>query len=225
MSILTSLEGSAHQVKSGRRGFQEGPLWRSGGSRLTLPSGCCVDGLSPFGPHLEWVLREHSDGVRVRFQAVKVPIFFGFPVESPTKKANHLKALLRGISLSGYGSERFQVRLRRLSEYGSVAYLVERPTRETRAEQYSDTVLNTSYVETCSFWSAFNEDAIEGRVGQARTGGTRVRPLLRNMVHPSSRYHALFRETQTCLWKMAESIASLCCDSYDIRCVFAQAFL
>ena len=31
--------------------------------------------------------------------------------------------------------------MRRLSEYGSVAYLVERPTGETRAEQYSDTVL------------------------------------------------------------------------------------
>ena len=28
-----------------------------------------------------------------------------------------------------------------LSEYGSVAYLVERPTLETQAEQYSDTVL------------------------------------------------------------------------------------
>ena len=87
-----------------------------------------------------------SDGVRVRFrvrfQAVKVPIFGGYPVENPTKKANRLKALLRGISLSEYGLERFRVRLRRLSEYGSVAYLVERPTRETRAEQYSDTVLS-----------------------------------------------------------------------------------
>ena len=73
---------------------------------------------------------------------MKVPIFGGFPVENPTKKANRLKALLRGISLSEYGSEGFRVRLRRLSEYGSVAYLVERPTRETRAEQYSDTVLS-----------------------------------------------------------------------------------
>ena len=86
-----------------------------------------------------------SDGVRVRFlvrfQAVKVPIFGGFPVENPTKKANRLKALLRAISLSEYGLEGFRVRLRGLSEYGSVAYLVERPTRETRAEQYSDTVL------------------------------------------------------------------------------------
>ena len=35
----------------------------------------------------------------------------------------------------------FRVRLRRLSDYGSVAYLVEKPTRETWAEQYSDTVL------------------------------------------------------------------------------------
>ena len=62
-------------------------------------------------------------------------------VENPTKKANRLKALLRAISLSEYGSEGFRVRLRGLSEYGPVAYLVERPTRETRAEQYSDTVL------------------------------------------------------------------------------------
>ena len=79
--------------------------------------------------------------VRVRFQAVKVPILAGFPVESPTKKANRLNALPRRISLSEYGLERFRVRLRRLSECGSVAYLVERPTQETQAEQYSDTVL------------------------------------------------------------------------------------
>ena len=72
---------------------------------------------------------------------MKVPIFGGLPVENPTKKANRLKALLKGISLSEYGSEVFRVRLRRLSEYGSVAYLVERPTWETRAEQYSDIVL------------------------------------------------------------------------------------
>ena len=58
------------------------------------------------------------------------------------RKQTRVKALLRGISLSEYGSEGFRVRLRRLSEYGSVAYLVERPTRETQAEQYSDTVLN-----------------------------------------------------------------------------------
>ena len=80
-----------------------------------------------------------SDGVRVRFrvrfQAVKVPIFGGFPVESPTKKVNRLKAFLRGISLSEYGSEGLRVRFRRLSEYGSFACLVEGPTRETQAEQ------------------------------------------------------------------------------------------
>ena len=77
----------------------------------------------------------------LRFQVVKVPIFGGFPVESPTNTANRLRALLRGISLSEYSSERFRVRLRRLSEYGSVACLVERPPWETLAEQYSDTVL------------------------------------------------------------------------------------
>ena len=64
-----------------------------------------------------------------------------WPVENPTNTANRLKALLKGISLSKYGSEGFRVWLRRLSEYGSVACLVERPTWETRAEQCSDTVL------------------------------------------------------------------------------------
>ena len=65
-----------------------------------------------------------SDGVRVRFrvrfQAVKIPIFGGLKVENPTKKANRLKALLKGISLSEYGAEGFRVQLRRLPEYGSV---------------------------------------------------------------------------------------------------------
>ena len=48
--------------------------------------------------------------------------------------------LLQGEFLcpTEYSSEGFRVRL---SECGSVAYLTERPTRETRAEQYSDTVL------------------------------------------------------------------------------------
>ena len=85
-----------------------------------------------------------SGGVRARsrvwFQAVKVSIFGGFPVENPTNKATGLKALLTGIALSEYGLEGFRVQLTRLSEY-SVACLVERPTRETQAEQYSDTVL------------------------------------------------------------------------------------
>ena len=44
-------------------------------------------------------------------------------------------------SLVSGTSDGFRVRLRRLSEYGSVAYLIERPTRETQAEQYSDTIL------------------------------------------------------------------------------------
>ena len=63
------------------------------------------------------------------------------PIENPTKKANRPKALLSGLSLSEYGSEGSRVLLRGLSEYGSVAYLVERPTWDTRTEQYSDTVL------------------------------------------------------------------------------------
>ena len=78
----------------------------------------------------------HSEGVRVRFrvrfQTVKVPIFGGFPVENPTKKANRLKALLRAISLSEYGSEGSRVRLRGLSEYGSVAYLVSADCKRGR---------------------------------------------------------------------------------------------
>ena len=83
-----------------------------------------------------------SGSSTVRLQAVKVQIFGGFPVENPTNKATASKLFLRGISSSEYGSDGFRVRLRRLSEYGSVAYLVERPIWETRTEQYSDTVLN-----------------------------------------------------------------------------------
>ena len=78
-------------------------------------------------------------------QAVKVPIHVsGFSLRSPTNKATPFKALLRAISLSEYSSEGFRVRLRRLSEYGSVAYLVERLTQETQAEQYLDTVSSCS---------------------------------------------------------------------------------
>ena len=91
---------------------------------------------------------------------MKVPIFGGFPVENPTKKANRLKALLRVISLSEYGSERFRVRLRRLSEYGSVACLVERPKRETRAEQK----LGHRPKEKTTLWAFFGEmNKIDGR--------------------------------------------------------------
>ena len=111
-------------------------------NNLCLVSRFCMDRRKVVGSRSKQMSKPprghqaNSDGVRVRFrvrfQAVKVPIFGGIPVENPTKKANRLKALLRGISLSEYGPEGFQVRLRRLSEYGSVAYLVERPTRETQ---------------------------------------------------------------------------------------------
>ena len=104
---------------------------------LAPSPGCCSSGsaraVSKTGP-MHHAL-QHSGVVRVRFcvrfQVVKVSLFGGFPVENPTKKATGLKGALTAISLSEYGSERFRVRLRRLSEYGSVAYLVERPTRET----------------------------------------------------------------------------------------------
>ena len=79
---------------------------------------------------------------------MKVPIFGGFPVENPTNK-RLLEALLRGTSLSEYGSKGFRVQSRRLSKYGSVACLVERPTRETLTEQCSDTVLSRPY-ELCN---------------------------------------------------------------------------
>ena len=66
---------------------------------------------------------------------MKVPICGGFSLGNPTKQ---LQTLLGGISVFEYGSEEFQVRL---FEYCSVAYLIERPTQEAQAEQYSDTVL------------------------------------------------------------------------------------
>ena len=66
----------------------------------------------------------------------------GFPLGAQLTKQPP-QALLRGIALSEHGSEGFRVRLRWLSEYASVADLVERPTWETQAEQYPDTVLNS----------------------------------------------------------------------------------
>ena len=72
------------------------------------------------------------------------PNFGGFPVENPTNKANRPQSSSKGnffvrVRFGGVLST-----LKRLSEYGSVACLVERPTWETRAEQYSDTVLETA---------------------------------------------------------------------------------
>ena len=69
------------------------------------------------------------------------PTFWWILSWESNQQSNRLKALLMEISLSEYGSEVFRVRLRRLYEYGSVAYWVERPTRETQAHQYSDTIL------------------------------------------------------------------------------------
>ena len=77
----------------------------------------------------------------------------GQGVENPTKK-QFLQSSSEGISLSKYSSEVFRVRLRRLSEYGSVAYLVERPTWKTRTEQYSDTALRRRSYFTYS-WGFF----------------------------------------------------------------------
>ena len=54
------------------------------------------------------VLTVSEYGLVYGSKAVKVPIFGGFPVENPTKKANRLKALLRGMSLSEYGSRGFE---------------------------------------------------------------------------------------------------------------------
>ena len=52
-----------------------------------------------------------------------------------------LEVYCRTFSTSCRGWGFRNIAQRRSSEYGFVAYLVERPTRETQAEQYSDTVL------------------------------------------------------------------------------------
>ena len=70
---------------------------------------------------------------RVRFQAVKVQ----FPVHSQLR--TQLERQLPQSSSKGNFFVRVQ--LTRLSEYSSVAYSVERPTWETRTQQYSDIVL------------------------------------------------------------------------------------
>ena len=74
--------------------------------------------------------------------------------------------------MSEYGSEGFQVRLRRLSKYGSVAYLVERPTRETRAEQYSDTAPREDSITSEAFLCIaqhFCEDEIPTNLSVLKT--------------------------------------------------------
>ena len=118
--------------------------------------------------------RESNSGVvRVRFcvrlQVVKVSIFGGSPVENPTKKATGLKGVLMAISLSEYGSEGFRLRLRRLSEYGSVAYLVERPTRETQTEQYSDTVLAMLHCDLRVRWKAASDLRFRAAISEPKT--------------------------------------------------------
>ena len=50
--------------------------------------------------------------------------------------------MVRVSCQNGDGGGSWVGELRRLSEYGSVACLVERPTRETWAELYSDAVLH-----------------------------------------------------------------------------------
>ena len=88
-------------------------------------------------PWCFWDFRGIFEKCRVRFRAVKVPILVGSDLgtqltkQSPQSSCNFVRVRFRG----------FQVRLRRLSEYGSVAYFVERLTWETQAEQYLGTGL------------------------------------------------------------------------------------
>ena len=90
-------------------------------------------------------MNRSSGGVRVRFrvrfQAVKVPFSVDSQLRAQLRKQPPQSSSKGTFSLSEYGSEGLRVRLKSLSEYGSVACLVERPTRETRTEQYSDTIL------------------------------------------------------------------------------------
>ena len=73
---------------------------------------CLIVGVGFRGAKItQWLIWHKSGGVRVRFrvrfQAVKVPLSGGFPVENPTNKATASKLFLMGISLSEYGSEGF----------------------------------------------------------------------------------------------------------------------
>ena len=65
---------------------------------------------------------------RVRFQAVKVPIFSGFPVGSPTDKATASKLSKVEFLCPSMVRSGFRARLSWLSEYGSVACLLRRKT-------------------------------------------------------------------------------------------------
>ena len=66
--------------------------------------------------------------------------------KQPPKRSSKGNFFVR-VRFGGIG-----VRLRRLSEYGSVACSVERPPQETPAEQYSGTVLSS--VSMNVLWSS-----------------------------------------------------------------------
>ena len=93
---------------------------------------------------------------------------YGFVYGSKRQKSqflvhSQLRTQLRKQPPQSSSKENFfvRVRLRRLSEYGSVACLVERPTWETRAEQYSDTTLKK--VSTSTTAALFSKMALTGQ--------------------------------------------------------------
>ena len=140
MLTLQALSGSlnAGTAKRGCLGQGEAFGW---------PPAVCPSKLPrPFAHYRLWATLNSFGGFggllestrfRVGFESVTVPVFGGFLLRNPINKASSSKLFFKGISLSEYGSEGFR-RLRRLSEYSSVVYLVETTTRETQAEQYSN---------------------------------------------------------------------------------------
>ena len=128
----------------------------------SLCASACLNSVSFISMQLQF-----SGGVRVRFrvrfQVVNVPIFGEFWLGNPTKKATASKLFSWKSLCPSTVRMGFWVRSRRLSEYGSVAYLAERPTRETQAEQYSDTTLvfkcHKIQFGSQLLFSSFNSDA------------------------------------------------------------------
>ena len=122
-----------------------------------------------------------SGGVRVRFrirfQAVKVPIFDGFPLWNPTNNAIASKLF--------WGKFPCPSTVRRCSEYGwegcvrvrFCCFLCwnGRPTQETRAEQCSDTVLLQKCLSASSQWWPLPRT--EG--SHRKTGKGKIRCLLK----------------------------------------------
>ena len=112
------------------------------------------------------VYQEVSVRFHVRLQAESAN-FRWIPTWEPKSQGKRLKALLKRISLSNYGSKGFRVRLRRLSVYGSVAVLKDMGNTGRTVLGHHPSVNNLTFpivdpLEMFQPWRRFQHQFISG---------------------------------------------------------------